>query len=201
MRMDFKKELQEIRGQIRDVKVRRAFTAESMEQEDLDTLSLDEALAQAEKYGYMLLLDLKGTVTTEKAVEIARKVNESGTLKAHTIFASTNLAHLAAIRKEAPDTPVLILTKDSLDLEALRAGSNDNMKKIKKLLEYQAETIVALRPDKNADDAYYEALREMGFTLMITDTKMSGDLKHFAKYCKYYCSPQTGTAAYGMEGE
>ena len=163
--------------------------------------SLDEVLAQAEKYGYMLLLDLKGTVTTEKAVEIARKVNESGTLKAHTIFASTNLAHLAAIRKEAPDTPVLILTKDSLDLEALRAGSNDNMKKIKKLLEYQAETIVALRPDKNADDAYYEALREMGFTLMITDTKMSGDLKHFAKYCNYYCSPQTGTAAYGMEGE
>ena len=45
MRMDFKKELQEIRGQIRDVKVRLAFTAESMEQEDLDTLSLDEALA------------------------------------------------------------------------------------------------------------------------------------------------------------
>ena len=43
--MDFKKELQEIRGQIRDVKVRLAFTAESMEQEDLDTLSLDEALA------------------------------------------------------------------------------------------------------------------------------------------------------------
>ncbi len=163
--------------------------------------SLDEVLAQAEKYGYMLLLDLKGTVTTEKAVEIARKVNESGTLKAHTIFASTNLAHLAAIRKEAPDMPVMIQTKDSLDLEALRAGSNDNMKKIKKLLEYQAETIVALRPDKNADDAYYEALREMGFTLMITDTKMSGDLKHFAKYCNYYCSPQTGTAAYGMEGE
>ncbi|MCR4652930.1 MAG: hypothetical protein K5744_04465, partial [Eubacterium sp.] len=64
--------------------------------------SLDEVLAQAEKYGYMLLLDLKGTVTTEKAVEIARKVNESGTLKAHTIFASTNLAHLVAIRKEAP---------------------------------------------------------------------------------------------------
>ena len=43
--MDFKKELQEIRGQIRDAKVRLAFTAESMEQEDLDTLSLDEALA------------------------------------------------------------------------------------------------------------------------------------------------------------
>ena len=35
--MDFKKELQEIRGQIRDVKVRLAFTAESMEQEELDT--------------------------------------------------------------------------------------------------------------------------------------------------------------------
>ena len=43
--MDFKKELQEIRGQIRDAKVRLAFTAESMEQEDLDPLSLDEALA------------------------------------------------------------------------------------------------------------------------------------------------------------
>uniref|UniRef100_I5AVP2 Glycerophosphoryl diester phosphodiesterase n=1 Tax=Eubacterium cellulosolvens (strain ATCC 43171 / JCM 9499 / 6) TaxID=633697 RepID=I5AVP2_EUBC6 len=163
--------------------------------------SLDEVLAQAEKYGYMLLLDLKGTVTTEKAVEIARKVNESGTLKAHTIFASTNLSHLAAIRKEAPDTPVLILTKDSLDLEALGSGSNSNMKTIKRLLADEGETMVALSPDKCADDTYYEALKETGFTLIIVETKMSGDLKHFAKYCDYYCSFNAGTAAYGLRCE
>ena len=163
--------------------------------------SLDEALAQAEKYGYRLLLDLKGTVTTEKAVEIARKVNESGTLKAHTIFASTNLAHLAAIRKEAPDTPVLILTKDSLDLEALGSGSNGNMKTIKRLLADEGETMVALSPDKCADDTYYEALKKTGFTLIMVETKKSGDLKHFAKYCDYYCSFNAGTAAYGLRCE
>ncbi len=163
--------------------------------------SLDEALEQAEECGYMVLLDLKDSVSTEQAVEIARRVAISEKLKNHVIFASTNLSHLVAIRKEDPNSPVMIQLQEPLDLVSFRTGTTSDTKTIKKLLASTGETLIALRPNKNADETYYEALKEMGFTLIMTDTSRSGDLAHFIKYCDYYCSPKAGTVAYGLEVE
>jgi hypothetical protein len=155
-------------------------------------LSMADAVKQAKECGYTMVLNLKESVKAGYAAQIAELIGQEEKLRGHVIYASGSTAVLEAVHEKDPSAPLMVQFAYPPKTEELRRGTG-KFETMREWLKDGTQVILALSPQKLADENYYKEVREMDYEIMLTDTVMTGDVENLGKYCRYFCSYNCGT--------